>query len=213
MEAQEAERNWIASELHDDLAQQAAGLTMQLYCIAQALPSGSPDQVRSQKIYGQAASLTRNIQGVSYRLHSLGLGFLGIESATAHFCEDVSEQQRVQIALSVDSVPEDLPNEVALALFRVLQESVTNAVKHSGVRKVEVTLRGTHSELQLDVIDEGVGFDPEATIRTQGLGLISMRERLNLVSGEILFESRPGAGTRVRARVPLHKIERPLTSA
>jgi signal transduction histidine kinase len=156
--------------------------------------------------------MTRDIHAVSHRLHSLGLGFLGIESSAAHFCEDVSEQQSVQIALSVDSVPEDLPNEVALALFRVLQESVTNAVKHSGVQKVAEALRGTHSELQLDVIDEGVGFDPEATIRTHGLGLISMRERLNLVSGDILFESRPGAGTRVRARVPLRKIERPLTS-
>ena len=93
----------------------------------------------------------------------------------------------------------------------MLQESVTNAVKHSGVRKVVVRLRGTNSELQLEVIDEGIGFDPEA-IRTQGLGLISMRERLNLVGGEILFESRPGAGTRIRARVPLRKIERTLTS-
>ena len=202
MEAQEAERNWIASELHDDLAQQAAGLAMQLYCLAQALPSGSPEHVRSQKIYGQAASLTRNIQAVSHRLHSLGLGFLGIESAAAQFCEDVSEQQSVQIALSVDSVPEDLPNEVALALFRVLQESVTNAVKHSGVRKVAVALRGTQQRASTrchrrgrrlrsgsDDQNAGVGVDQHA-------GAAQPRQRRNLVR---VAARRRDSGPRSRA--------------
>ena len=205
MEAQEAERNWIASELHDDLAQQGAGVAMQLHRLGHALPSGSPEHVRCKRLYDQAASLTRNIHAVSHRLHSLGLELLGIESAAAQFCEDLSEQHGVQIAFSVDSVPEDLPNEVALALFRVLQESVTNAVKHSGVRKVAWRCAG-HIASFSSRSSMRRRFDPEATIRTQGLGLIQhagaaqprQRRNLDRVSAR--------CRTRVRARVPLRKM-------
>ena len=86
-----------------------------------------------------------------------------------------------------------------------MQEAVRNAVKHSAVRNVTVSLRGGRSEIQLEVADEGVGFDPEAVMSSHGLGLIGMRERLSLVHGECAIDARPGRGTRIRARVPLHQ--------
>ena len=104
-------------------------------------------------------------------------------------------------------MPDDLPEDVALALFRVLQEALGNAVRHAAVCRVSVSLGGSHDEIRLDVTDEGVGFDPEAAMSSHGLGLISMRERLSLVDGECLIESQPGAGTRIRARVPLRRSD------
>ena len=102
-------------------------------------------------------------------------------------------------------MPEDLPDDVALALFRVSQEALSNAVRHAAVRRVSVSIAGSRDEIQLDVDDAGIGFDAEAAMRSNGLGLIGMRERLSLVNGECLIESQPGAGTRVRARVPLRR--------
>jgi signal transduction histidine kinase len=118
----------------------------------------------------------------------------------------MSERRAVAIDFRHAGVPDDLPNDVALALFRVLEEALGNAVRHAAVHRVSVWLGGSRDELRLDVADEGVGFDPEAT-RNRGLGLIAMRERLSLVDGECLIESQPGAGTRIRARVPLRRSD------
>ena len=84
-----------------------------------------------------------------------------------------------------------------------MQEALRNAVKHSGASRVAVSLYGSHSDIRLDVMDEGVGFDPAAVMPGDGLGLLAMKERLSLVGGECTIESRPGAGTRIHARVPL----------
>jgi len=88
-------------------------------------------------------------------------------------------------------------------LFRVLQEALQNAVKHSGTRHFRVELRGKSMEIQLTVSDSGVGFDPQDAIDRRGIGLVSMRERLNLAGGEFSINSKPGGGTTIRARVPL----------
>jgi signal transduction histidine kinase len=95
-----------------------------------------------------------------------------------------------------------VPAETALCLFRVLQEALHNAVRHSGVAKFEVQLRGASDGLQLTVRDGGSGFDPDTAIGSGGLGLTSMKERLKLVGGELLIESRPKRGTTIVARAP-----------
>jgi len=117
----------------------------------------------------------------------------------------LSEQQHVEVTCSHTGAASrtDTPKNVTLSLFRVLQEALHNAIKHSGVREFTVALRDTGQEMQLDVIDAGVGFDVDAALAKGGLGLISMRQRLSLIGGVLLVESRPGAGTRIRARVPV----------
>jgi two-component system, NarL family, sensor histidine kinase DegS len=97
---------------------------------------------------------------------------------------------------------------VVLPVFRVLQEAVTNAVKHAGVRHVAVTLRGSPEEIRLEIVDAGIGFDVDTALSDRGLGLVGMRERVRLVSGELVIQSRPGAGTSIRARVPLSRSDR-----
>jgi signal transduction histidine kinase len=115
----------------------------------------------------------------------------------------LSEKQKVQIDFSHSDIPHNLPKEIALCLFRVLQEALQNGVKHSGVRHFKVELHATPGEIQLSVSDAGIGFNWQDTINRQGLGLISMRERLQLVEGNLAIKSEPGHGTTISARVPL----------
>jgi signal transduction histidine kinase len=206
IEAQEKERAWIARELHDDLGQRAVGLAMQLHSCVQALPNGTSERARVQKAYDQTSTLAHDIQAISHRLHSAELQHLGLASTAAGLCRELSEQHNVEIDFSHSGVPGNLSKDIALCLFRVLQEALNNAIRHAGVRHFKVTLRGTPTEIELEVIDAGRGFDPKA-VTGHGLGLIGMQERLSLVKGDVFIESRPGGGTTIRARVNLGSAE------
>ena len=204
MQTEEQERARIARELHDDVAQRVAALVMQLHDVEQALPRGTSAHMRVQQIYDQTNDLAHEIQVVAQRLHSAKLRLLGLPTAADSLCRELAARHHAAINFSTENLPEHLSPDIAICLFRVLQEALSNALKHAGVRRVTVVLRGTQTAVHLDVIDRGVGFNPETVSPSRGgLGLISMKERLNLVHGEIHFESRPGTGTTVRARVPL----------
>lgn len=203
IEAHEEERTWIARELHDDINQRIALLSVELEQWGQHFP-GSEVDVRNHMSHlrQRLFDLGRDIQALSHRLHSSKLDYLGIASAANSFCKELSEQQKVEIDFRHAGIPGSLPKEVSLCLFRVLQESLQNAAKHSGVRHFNVDLHGTPESIQLTVTDLGVGFDPQDAINRRGLGLISMRERLQLVRGELSIKSQPGRGTTLLARVP-----------
>ena len=204
MEAQEKERAWIARELHDDVAQRMALLSIELERLGQSPPRRAGElRIRIRELCARATDLNMDIQVISHRLHSSKLQFLGIVSAAGALCKEMSEQHNVTITFTHEGVPEDLRQEVALALFRVLQEALTNAIKHAGVSRFSVALRGREGEIQLEIVDTGVGFDYRGVLGSHGLGLVSMQERLNLVHGEFTIDSRQGHGTRVNARVSL----------
>jgi signal transduction histidine kinase len=154
-------------------------------------------------LYEGVIGLGRDIQAISHRLHSSKLTYVGLATAAASFCREVSALHGLKIEYIHEHVPADLPEGVALSLFRVLQESVSNVVKHSGARRCVVSLRGTEDRVRLDVIDDGRGFEVDPALTGRGLGLISMQERLRLVHGDVVVESSAGAGTSVRASVPL----------
>jgi PAS domain S-box-containing protein len=203
VEAHEEERTWIARELHDDINQRIALLTVQLEQWAQHPPSSAvevTDHIRHVRQH--LSDLGKDIQALSHRLHSSKLEYLGLVSAANGFCRELSEQQKVEIEFSHAGMPHGLPKETSLCLFRVLQEALQNAVKHSGGRLFSVELRGTSREIQLTVRDSGVGFDQQDATDRRGIGLVSMRERMQLVGGEFSIESKPGGGTTVCARVP-----------
>jgi signal transduction histidine kinase len=204
MEAQEQERARIARELNDDLAQDAAALAFRLHGVLGMLPSGSSEHTRIKQICDQATELARGIQVVAQGLHSAKqLELLGLAAAAASLCRELSARHKVNIDFSAEGVPENLSKDTALCLFRVLQEALSNALRHAGVPVVTVSLSGTPTDIQLAVIDRGIGFYLEAPSESAGLGLISMRERLNLVNGDLHVESNVGVGTAVRVRVPL----------
>jgi Histidine kinase-, DNA gyrase B-, and HSP90-like ATPase len=122
--------------------------------------------------------------------------------STQGFCQELSEQQKLEIDFTHSGIPRTLPQEVSLCLFRVLQEALHNAAKYSGVRRFEARLRGIPGELELTIRDCGRGFDPEGTMNGRGLGLISMRERVSSVRGAISISSKPMCGTEINVRVP-----------
>jgi signal transduction histidine kinase len=139
---------------------------------------------------------------ISDQLHSSNLDLLGLAAAVRIHCTELSVQHGVTIDMHQEGVPRHLPGDVSLVLFRVMQEALDNVTKHAAARRVTVSLRGTAGEIQLEVADDGVGFDPTVT-KDRALGLIGMRERLNLVGGGCAIYSQPGAGTRFQAQVPL----------
>ena len=205
IEAHELERTWIARELHDDVNQRIALLAVELERWNEHLPTSTLDfRKHIDHAHQRLSEIAKDIQALSHRLHSSKLEYLGLVAAARSFCKELSEQQKVQVEFSHSDVPRIVPNEIALCLFRVLQESLQNAVKHSGARCFQVELRGIDDEdISLTVSDLGVGFDSQDTMKHQGLGLISMRERLQLVNGEFFIESKPGQGTTIYACVPL----------
>jgi PAS domain S-box-containing protein len=208
IEAHEQERTWVARELHDDINQQLALLSIELDRYGQRLPESAADLHSPIRHLSQRLSdIANGVQALSHRLHSSKLEYLGLTMAAKSFCRELSGQQNVQVEFAHSDVPPDIPQEIALCLFRVLQEALQNAVKHSGARQFRVELRGAREEIRLTVSDPGVGFDWQGALDRQGLGLISMRERLLLVNGEFEVKSQPGAGTTICARVPLKQVE------
>src|SRR3974390_1588819 len=204
IEAQEQERSRVARELHDDINQRLALLAVGLERLKSDVP-GPSSELRQRVVEArtEVADIGKDIQALSHRLHSPKLELLGLAETAKGFCRELSELQSVRVDFHSESVPKELPYDVSLCLFRVLQEALQNAVKHSGSRRVEITLNSLANEIDLIVVDSGTGFDPGRATKGRGLGLTSMRERLKLVSGELAIASEMGHGTTVRARVPL----------
>jgi signal transduction histidine kinase len=128
-------------------------------------------------------------------------------TAAKSFCRELSERRKVRIDFKHADVPAKIPKEISLCLFRILQEALQNAVKHSAEQNFTVELRGMKDAITLTVSDSGIGFDWQDAMNRRGIGLISMRERLHLVDGELSIQSAPGRGTTVLASVPLRLIE------
>jgi signal transduction histidine kinase len=204
IEAHEEERAWIARELHDDISQRLASLSITLSALKQHFPTSASELVREmEKVRKQVINLGIDIQALSHRLHSPRLELLGLTRATTALCTELSKRQGVKIDFKADNVQRKLPHEVSLCLFRVLQEALQNAIKHSGSRHFRVWLRGRPNEIELTVHDSGRGFELEEASNGPGLGLTSMRERLNLVDGKLQIDSKVKLGTTIRALVPL----------
>jgi PAS domain S-box-containing protein len=204
IEAHEEERTWIARELHDDFSQRIALLAVNLDRLKQGLRASEVQtRHRVEEACERVSDLGSDIQALSHRLHSSKLEYLGLLAASTGFCRELSERHGVVIDFHSENVPKGLPKEISLCLFRVLQEALQNATKHSRSRQFGVWLRGTDNEIDLIVRDSGIGFDPESTIEGQGLGITSMRERLKLIDGQLFIESNLHSGTTIRARAPL----------
>jgi PAS domain S-box-containing protein len=200
--AQEQERTRIARELHDDISQRVAILANELQQFQQDSPNLLEVRNRMEKLEKQTLEIVADIQSLSHNLHSPKLEYLGIAKAMRSFCKEFSERQSVKVDFSNEGVTV-VSSEISLCLFRVLQEALHNALKHSGVRDFNVELHRALDAVQLTVRDSGVGFDPVTAVKGRGLGLTSMQERLKLVGGIVSINSDPNGGTTIQARVPL----------
>ena len=209
IESQEQERARIGRELHDDINQRLAMLAVELEQL-QADPSEV--QTRLQKLQKQTTELSSDVQALSHELHSSKLEYLGVISGMKSWCGEFGERQKMEIDFKSD-VSTKLPFDVGICLFRVLQESLHNAAKHSGVKHIDVQLQEASNEIHLTVNDLGRGFDVDTALQGQGLGLTSMRERVRLFNGSIAIQSKPMGGTTIHVRIPLASAHRAQCAA
>jgi PAS domain S-box-containing protein len=201
---QEAERRRISLELHDRLGQDLALLSIQIERLIQKAPESQAQlNEQLQALSTRTKELSSKVQTLSHELHPSQLVHLGLVAASRSLCHEVSQSSDIQIDFSHSDVSRSISPEVSTCLYRVLQESLTNVVKHSGAKTAQVELAGSPSEIQLQILDSGVGFDPKSTGSRGGLGLVGMRERLSLLGGELLIESRPSGSTWIKACLPL----------
>jgi PAS domain S-box-containing protein len=201
IEAQEEERSRIARELHDDICQRLALLSMELEQANRGSNTGRSPKL--EEIRRHCAEIAVDVQALSHKLHSSKLEYLGLAAAIRSYCREFSQQHDVSVQFAAENVPNFLPRDISLSLFRVTQEALQNALKHSGVREFSVVLRSSENEIQLEVSDLGAGFDVEGAKLDRGLGLVSMQERAHLVHGSFTIESAENGGTRILVRVPL----------
>jgi signal transduction histidine kinase len=202
--SQERELSHIARELHDNICQRLAMLSLRIEKASKAWAAGQMQVGQQlQQIWQQCSDLSGDVQAMSHELHPSILDNLGFVPAVKGFCREISEHSGAVVECTHNDIPDSLPRDVSLSLFRVIQEALHNAVKYSGKKHFEVHLQGTRNHIELEVCDRGVGFDVNAAKKAASLGLVSMRERVHLLNGTIEIDSRPNTGTRIHVRVPL----------
>jgi signal transduction histidine kinase len=164
-----------------------------------------PQRRKADQVLADAVDLAqgavKSLRDLSHQLHSAKLQLVGLVSAIRALASDLSGPT-LNIAFSHDAVPARLPDDIALCLFRVVQEALRNVVKHSAATHALVQLRGQEHGLALSIVDNGVGYKVDE-IRSKGLGLLSISERLESVGGRLDIRSQPGSGTQLEIVVPL----------
>jgi signal transduction histidine kinase len=204
---QEKERSRLASELHDDFSQRLALLSLGLENAAAELPDSSVTAKRQlQKLFDSASELGADIHTVSHRLHSSTLESLGLVPGVSALCKEFTDRYGIEIDFCVDNIPRRIHQDVALCLFRIIQEGLQNLKKHSGVAKAQVKLWTTGDKILMSVRDEGRGFDLKEITNNGGIGIRSMEERVRLLGGRFEIHSEPTRGTRIEACVPLQPV-------
>ena len=201
LDAQELERLRIGRELHDNVGQRLALLNMGL--VQAQADVGKLMQAVSGHLNDfsqQAASISRDVRTISHDLYSPQLRLLDLADALKGVCSQLQRHLAIEIAFASHNLPRPVAADISLCLFRVLQEGLINAAKHSDTSRIEVELRGTPGVIDLSIRDFGSGFSVGAP--NEGLGLVSMRERVAMVGGTFSIASTPQSGTEINVRIP-----------
>lgn len=204
--AQEAARASIARDLHDDLCQELAAVAIAVSCLERS--SGDLQDPRTRHALSM---LHRHIQGVadevrnlSHALHPASLRLFGLAEALRGHCVEVERFHDVQVGFTVDGDLAELSNDIVLCLFRIAQEALRNGIVHGDARRLVVSLVRSEDGIELNVADDGRGFDLAAVHREgTGLGLVSIEERAHVLGGNVEMVSRPECGARIHVRIPV----------
>jgi PAS domain S-box-containing protein len=202
--AQEQERSRLARELHDDFNQRLAVLAIDLERCAEMI-GHSPAEAseRMLELWNRASEIGADLHTLSHQLHSSTLESLGLVHGVNAFCAEFTEQQGIRVDFAYENIPRSVAPQIALCLFRIVQEGLRNVKKHSGSSRAEVRLDGIDDAIHLSLFDHGTGFDRHNPSTHDGLGVRSMEERLRLIGGRFELQSDPMQGTRIDAWVPL----------
>ena len=198
--AQELERRRLARELHDETGQALTSILLGLKAVEEA-PSDTVRQQAAAELRELVVTTLQDVRRLAVELRPKALDDFGLVSALERLVESFSAQTGIDTQLEA-RLAERLPEEIETALYRIIQEALTNVVKHARARNVSILIVRKDSSVSAVIEDDGLGFDP-ATAREEALGLLGMRERLELVDGRFDVESTPGAGTTIVAEVPV----------
>jgi PAS domain S-box-containing protein len=210
--AQEKERSRVARELHDDLGQRMALLQIGLEEVRASISQLSVPSEQLGRMMEIATEISSDIRDISHQLHPSRIDLLGLSGSLQGLCREFSTQHKLSVRFLHDGTSEWCPKDVTSCLYRITQEALRNIAKHSGSLEAEVNLSSDADEICLSISDSGCGFDPDSAIGAPGLGLVSMRERLRLLGGQLSIQSTPSRGTRIRARIPQIACPHPVNA-
>ena len=206
LNAQEAERKRLARELHDELSQRLAVLAMEaesLECQT-ALLTGE-DRVKLKHMKNKLVELSIDVHAMSRRLHPSILDDLGLTDAVASECAMFRKRTGIVVNFRAENIANEVPPNVAVCLYRIVQEALRNISRHAGATEVAISLVGENQAIHLSIRDNGKGFDPAQKKSQVGLGLDSMQERAYLIGGDFSVNSQPGQGTAIEVLAPLSR--------
>jgi signal transduction histidine kinase len=201
VQAQELERQRLARELHDETGQALTSILLGLKPLEEAL-ADHPARAALADLREQVVSALQNVRRLAVELRPAVLDDFGLVPALERLTDSFAEQSDIRVDFHSALGETRLPSEVETTLYRVVQESLTNIVKHANAHNISVSIAPRGSTVAAVIEDDGAGFDQRA-VRGEGVGLLGMRERLSFVDGRLEIESRPGAGTTIVAEVPL----------
>ena len=205
IEAQEQERRRIARDLHDDINQRLAILNIEFQRLADDPPSDRAAlRKRIEELGARASEISSEVSALTQELYSPKLELLGTVAAMRSFCDDFRKIHKIVVHFRDTNMPRNLDRGASLCLFRIFQESLNNAAKHSGAKEVDAELTSSPYQIFLRIRDQGRGFDVDSAQKGPGLGLVSMRERVSLLNGTISIVSDRYAGTTIEVRIPIN---------
>jgi signal transduction histidine kinase len=203
MKAQEDERLHLSRELHDESGQLLAALTVQLGLLER--DAFHPEMIHAHmaELKQTAGAIQKNLHRLAVNLRPASLDHLGLVTTLQQFIQEFSRQYNITVEFETVGIHDKrLPIEIETALFRIVQESLTNVVLHAQATQVDVLLSLTENHISVIVEDNGVGFIHASIMTEEQLGLFGMRERVEMLGGTFTIESSTGKGTTIKAEVP-----------
>jgi signal transduction histidine kinase len=201
VDAQETERRAISRELHDEVGQSLGALLVDIGRLSTTLSGGHPEvKAQLDNLKSVAERTFQTVRNIALLLRPSMLDDLGLAAALEWQGREVSRRSEIEVLVESESVPEDLPDEYKIYIYRLVQEALNNAVRHSGARNAKVVVERLEKSIVVRVIDDGRGFDPG---RSRGMGILGMEERVKHLGGTLRVESQMGKGTAVTADLPI----------
>jgi signal transduction histidine kinase len=201
VDAQETERRSLSRELHDEVGQALGLLLMDVGRLSNQLTGDAKGQEMVQRIKTVAERTVQTVRNMALLLRPSMLDDLGLVSALEWYAREVSRSSNTEVEVKAENVSETLPDSLMVCIYRVVQEAVNNARRHAHAKNVTVEVKQTDTVVQVQIRDDGSGFDGK---RIRGIGLLGMDERVKRLGGTLTIDSVPGAGTTIRAELPLH---------
>jgi signal transduction histidine kinase len=209
LSAGEEERRYLARELHDDVSQRLAAVSIETGTLENKMSESSEIKVPLGKLKKNLISICDDLHRMSRHMHPSVLDDFGLAEALRSECGELSQRWGIPIELHCSKRFPEIPKSVALCLYRVAQESLWNAIRHSGGSKITIELKSDAEFVYMDISDDGKGFEPSTVQKTRRLGLASMSERIRLVSGTIRTRSAPGQGVTISVVAPIPEASSP----